>query len=153
MPLVICVDLYCCVEVGWGRIYFCRILVVLSQDAKRQGMHTPIMEIVMHPFCYCNLAARISLATIMVAQGNHISPSISKVLQPLDPLICHFQYEEVFQKLVDMSCIHPEMGPLQQCTGDHLCLEVLIEVPIMSWIFVFSNDIGDRNMLGAWDGR
>ena len=111
------------------------------------------MEIVTHPFCYCDLAARISLAIVMVAQGNHISPSISKVLQPLDPLLCRFRYEETFQKLVDMSCICPEMGPMQWCTGDHLCLEVLVEVPIVSRVFLFSNDIGERNMVGAWDGR
>ena len=125
----------------------------VKEDAERQGMLSPIKEIVMHPFCYCTLAARISLTLIMVVQGNHISPSISKVLQPLDPLFCHFQYEEIFQKLVDTSCIHPEMGPMQQCTGDHLCLEVLIKAPIVSWVFDFSNDVGERNVVGSWDGR
>ena len=32
MHLLICVELYCCVEDGWGRFSLCRILVVLSHS-------------------------------------------------------------------------------------------------------------------------
>ena len=70
----------------WLILFFINIKHMLhpvEEHAKRQGTLTPIMEIVMHPFCYCDSAARISLTTIMVAQGNHISPSISEVLQLL----------------------------------------------------------------------